>query len=70
MIRCGKCNKSKHYLCERAKCECNCRKYADNIINRMEPERDHTHDKYYDDFNKRWLTLQKKLHPPVKVKSK
>jgi len=65
MIRCGKCSKSKHYLCERAKCECNCRRYKDTVVNRIEPEEDHTHDKHYEKLNKQWRAL----HPPIEVKS-
>ena len=60
MIRCGKCNKSRHYLCIGGSCSCKCREFEDTVKNITEPERNYTEESQaeLDKIQKEWRALR------------
>ena len=56
MKRCSPCNKSRHYNCYGASCECKCRDFEDVAQNRHEPERlsDPAYDELIDTINEEY----------------
>jgi len=66
MKRCSKCDKSDHRHCKRGDCECPCQEQWEESYKAKLDEiiRDKTQDKFFENMNKKWKSLNVK--PPNK----
>ena len=60
MKRCSPCNRSRHYNCQKASCECKCRDYSDTITKTVDPDRlsNPENDDFANDINERFKELK------------
>ena len=60
MKRCGKCEKSTHYKCQKGSCECKCRTMSDITSTRDTASRlsDPANDEFIEELNKKFRELQ------------